>query len=182
MAALHMALDCPERLGGLVLLSTSAEAETPERRSQLETLALTLRVAGPSRWLVRSAADLYFSRDYAHRAPEQIDRWCTTVRSMPKRGLLQALQAIRTRPSVLDRLNTIQTPALVMCSTADPICEPGRSEAIAARMINATHQSLPGGGHALPMEQPEALGEAVRRFLSRIPDWEQPVSQDMESR
>ena len=166
MAALHMALACPQRLKALVLLSTSADAETSERRTQLKTLAMTVRAVGPSRWLVRKAASIFFSSDYARRSPESIQRWCTAVRSMGKRALYQAVEAVRTRPSVMDRLDTIQTPALVFCNSGDPICDPDRSRAMAARLANGTARILPGGGHALPMEHPKTTARAIRDFVN----------------
>lgn len=165
MAALHLALEVPGRLHGLVLAGTSADAETPERRSQLRTLAMTLRMTGPSHWLIRKAAALFFSAEFARRAPDEIDRWCTTVRSMRRRGLLQALEAVRTRPGLMDRLGTIPTPALVLCNAEDPVCDPARSEAMAARLHNGAHRMLPGRGHALPMEHPTAVADAVRQVL-----------------
>jgi 3-oxoadipate enol-lactonase len=165
MAALHMALRFPERLKGLVLLSTSAEAETPERRAQLQTLGMALRMPGASRWLARKAAEVFFSPEFARRAPEDIDRWCAAVRSMKKRALLQDVEAIRTRPSVVHALETIRVPALVMCAAADPIADAARSEAMARLLPNGNHWTLPGGGHALPMEHAAALADALRHFL-----------------
>ena len=164
MAALHMALMAPDRLRGLVLLSTSADAETPERRSQLRLLALSIRMSGMQPWMIRRAANTFFSPAYAQKAPEKVRCWRVGVRSMTRRALLQAVSAVRTRPSVLAQLDTIAVPALVMCSREDPIADPDRSAAMAQRLPHARFRRLPGGGHALPMEHAPELTRTLCQF------------------
>ncbi len=83
---------------------------------------------------------------------------------MDKRALLQALEAVRNRPSVWDQLKTITLPALVMSTLKDPIADPARSAALADRLCHAKIVMLPGGGHALPMERPRELTQALRQF------------------
>jgi 3-oxoadipate enol-lactonase len=165
MAALHMALRYPERLRGLVLLSTSAAAESPERRTQLSLLSLSIKMGGMNRWLARKAAGAFFSPVYARRAPNQVRVWCRKVRAMKKRALLQAIEAVRTRPSLVEQLDAIATPTLVIGSRDDPVADPAHLADMARRLKNGRLQMLPGGGHALPMEHPQALDRALRQLL-----------------
>ena len=170
MAALHMALDDPARLRGLVLLSTSAEAEKPERRSQLSLMAMTLNMWGMNRWMTTRAAKAFFSPAFVRRSPGKVKAWREHLQSMDKRALLQALAAVRDRPSVLAQLDTLEMPALVMGTREDPIADPAHAAIMARRLRNAQRLMLPGGGHALPVEHPQALIQALRQFVEvRIP-------------
>lgn len=165
MAALQMALRYPDRLRGLVLLSTSAEAEKPERRSQLGLLALTINMWGMNNWLAGRVANGFFSAAFARRFPAKVKAWRKDVLAMDKRALLQALEAVQDRPSVWDRLEDIAMPALVMGTREDPIADPARTAAMARRLRKAELVMLPGGGHALPMEHPRELTQALRRCI-----------------
>ncbi len=166
MAALQMALMAPSRLRGLVLLSTSAEAEKPERRAQLSLMSMTINMGGMNRWLARRVASAFFSPSFARRSPAPIRAWRRRLRAMPKRALLQALEAVRDRPSVVDRLGALQMPALVMGTREDPVAEPAQAETLARRIDHARLLMLPGGGHALPMEHSGELVQALHQFMN----------------
>ena len=166
MAALHMALDDPSRLRGLVLLNTSAAAEKPERRSQLSLMSMTINVGGMNRLLARRVASAFFSPAFTRRSPAKIRAWRANLRTMPKRALRQALEAVRDRPSVLDRLATITRPALVMGTRDDPIADAAHAATMARRLGNAGLLMLSGGGHALPMEHPKELTRALKDFMN----------------
>ncbi len=166
MAALHMALHDPSRLGGLVLLSTSAAAEKPERRSQLSLMSMTINMGGMNRWLAGRVAHAFFSPAFARRSRGQVRAWRAQLRAMPKPALLQALAAVRDRPSVWDRLDAIATPTLVMGTRDDSIADPAHAADMARRLANAQLIMLPGSGHALPMEHPQELIKALGRFIN----------------
>ena len=165
MAALQLALMAPSRLRGLVLLSTSAEAENPERRSQLSLMSMAINMGGMNRWLARRVASAFFSPAFARRSPASIRAWRAHLRAMPKRALMQALEAVRDRPSVVDRLNSLTMPALVMGTQKDPIADSAHAAVMARKIPNANLVMLPGGGHALPMERPKELVQALRQFM-----------------
>ena len=166
MAALQFALRYPDRLHALVLLSTSAETEKPERRTQLGLLSWTINMWGMNNWLAGRVASGFFSAAFARRFPAKVKAWRKGVLAMNKRALLQALEAVQDRPSVWDRLGDITMPALVMGTREDPIADPARTMAMARRLPNAQLVMLPGGGHALPMEHPRELTQALRQFLA----------------
>lgn len=166
MAALHMALRCPHRLQGLVLIGTSAEAETVERQAQLNSLALTIRISGIRKWMLRFAAEAFFSADFRQRHPERIAQWCRGVQSMHRRALVQALQAVRQRPSVADRLKILKIPALVVCGANDAIAAPAHAQALTASIPGASLVVLPDAGHALPFEKPRELAAIIDDFLA----------------
>jgi pimeloyl-ACP methyl ester carboxylesterase len=55
----------------------------------------------------------------------------------------------------------------VACGEADQLTPPGCSREIAALIPGAEMVLLPGCGHMLTMEQPEAVNAALRDWLKR---------------
>ncbi len=69
---------------------------------------------------------------------------------------------------VYDRLPAIQSPTLVVASTGDVLIPPGNSDILAARIPHARLVAIPGGGHQILVEQPEACNRAVVDFLTTL--------------
>ncbi len=141
MAALHLALRHPECLRGLVLISTSAGAETLIRKLQIRGLARLLRLAGPPAWLAHEAARVAFSPRYRRSDPAAV------------------------RPAVTERLGEIRLPAVILAGTADRVLSPRGSELMRRRLSGARLLWLRGSGHVVPMERPEECAAAVRAVL-----------------
>ncbi|HXG44429.1 MAG TPA: alpha/beta hydrolase [Gemmatimonadales bacterium] len=165
MAALQFALRYPERVRGLVLISTSAGAETLIRRIQIRSLARLLDLAGPPAWLAHEAARVAFSARFRRSDPAAVRRWESAVRAMPARALRQALEAVAARPSVVERLGEIRVPAAILAGTADRVLSPRGSEIMRERLAGARLIRLRGSGHVVPMERPEESAAAVRAVL-----------------
>ena len=68
------------------------------------------------------------------------------------------------------RLGEIATPALVISGDADLMTPIRHAEFLAAQMKNATFVRVPGVGHMLPFEAPQALNDALRAFVAARPN------------
>ncbi len=167
MAALHFALRHPGRVRGLGLISTSAAAEPWGRRVQIHALARLLRLTGPPPWLAREAARAGFSRRFRRSDPAAVQRWESAVRAMPAPALCQALEAVASRPSVVERLGEIEVPAVILAGTADRLLRPHWSEQMSERLPEARLLRLRGSGHLVPLERPAECAAAVRGLVAK---------------
>lgn len=70
---------------------------------------------------------------------------------------------------VMGRLGEIRAPALVIGGTADRMTPIKYAEYLAAHIPQAQLVRIEGAGHMVMLEQPEAVAEAVRAFLDRLP-------------
>jgi pimeloyl-ACP methyl ester carboxylesterase len=70
------------------------------------------------------------------------------------------------RPDVTSRLKEIDVPALLICGQHDGISPPDEMRGIAAQMPNAHFIEISAAGHMAPLEQPEAVNQAIREFLA----------------
>lgn len=166
MAAVDFALRYPDRLTGLVLMGTSAAAEDWLRVAEIRALARLIEVTGKPRVLAREAARSTFSPGYRkfHRA--EVARWEHAVQSMSREALVHALRAVGGREALLERLDEIKIPTLILTGSGDRILSPRWSRAMARRLPRGRLVSWPRTGHAIPMERPGEVAAWIRGLES----------------
>jgi pimeloyl-ACP methyl ester carboxylesterase len=69
-------------------------------------------------------------------------------------------------PGIAARLGDVRAPAIVLIGEVDRIVRPSSQEALAAA-IGAEVVRLPGAGHLLPRERPDAVAYAIRRAAAQ---------------
>lgn len=165
MIAQEFALRHPDRLAGLVLISTRPPApayETPKGTSGRMDM-----LEPPAR---REKLDDYFTRlwssatgtGFAEREPELIAELVKQIVSRPtsRQMLLQQLRAV-TGWGHAERLRRIRTPTVVVHGTEDRLIDPINGRRLAALIHGATLVELAGVGHLPPLEAPDALLDIV---------------------
>ena len=85
------------------------------------------------------------------------------------------IAALLGRPEVASLLPTIRCPTLVMVGTEDAWSPPAQHEQIAAAIPGAGLRVIPGAGHMLPAEAPDAVNDAIADWLALRP-YTDPVS------
>lgn len=150
-----LALEHPERVSGLVLVSSGARLRVaPEL---LESTRSPTTFATAVGWILE--------RSFNPEAPERLVE-------------LAGIRMLETRPSVLysdflacdsfdtrERIAEIQQPALVLCGSEDRMTPPRLSESLSGSLPNARLQIVPGAGHMLMLERPEVVAAALQNFL-----------------
>lgn len=160
--AVHVALAAPERVTRLVLVSTTAGIDDPvdraARRAADEALAARME-AQPIEELAAAwgAQPLFATQSPAVRAAVHADR----LRNEPA-GLAASLRGVGTgvMPPLWDRLPELGMPVDIVVGARDEkFC------AIGERMRDAIPHArltvVPGAGHALPLEAPEAVAAVI---------------------
>ena len=80
-------------------------------------------------------------------------------------AIAAAHRGMSVRPDVTSLLPTLRFPTLVLCGEHDAISPPAEMQTIADAIPNAQFSLIPNAGHMAPMEQPEAVNTAFRRFI-----------------
>lgn len=154
----------PERVCALVLVATSARADTPE---QARAKRVALGAVDPMRFtgLSRRAIVGSLHPDRAGDAA-MIER----VRLMGERLGADVFirQAMQARVGDLDRLGEIRCPTLVVAAAQDRLR--GLDEAVELRdgIVGAELTVIDGSGHMLPIEAPVRLTDAVVPWLRSV--------------
>lgn len=162
MAAADFAVRFRQRLSALALVGTSAAAEELVRVAEIRALARLIKLTGPPRFLAHEAARATFSPAFRKRSTTQVARWQNVVRAMSGPALAQALWAVASRPSLLERLAEVRVPTLVVAGGADRVMKPRWSTAMHRHLPRSRLVLYPGTGHAVPIERPAELAALVR--------------------
>lgn len=95
---------------------------------------------------------------------EDVQGW---MEATPPAGLSAGLLAMRGREDYTGLLPSIRVPAIVVGADSDQAIPPDNSRLLAERVPSATLCMIPGAGHMVNMEQPEAFNACLLDFLQR---------------
>jgi len=155
--ALHVAASLPRRVSGLVLVSTTAGIDNAaERLAADERLASEIRDL--EQFIGRWRETPLFASDPEWLA-EAVAEDTRRLRAEQLAATLCAYSAGRLLP-LWDRLATLAMPAVVLAGERDT-----RYSEIAARLAaslpHARRVIVPGAGHRLALEAPQAVAAAI---------------------
>ena len=154
-------------LRGLALVDTKAEADDEAgRRRRDETVAL-LRRGGVTAVAEAMHPRMLAPATYAAR-PETADALMRIMRDTPAPTVEQATIAMRDRPNRTAVLARIDVPSLVLVGESDAITPPDQARRMAERLPSSRLVVVPDAGHLAPLEQPEAVAEALLDLMERV--------------
>lgn len=153
--AQQLVLDHPERVAGLVLMSSGA-------RLQVNEAILDGILRDP-----RATAELVMKWAWAKNAPAEwrangVER-LLNIGPAVVHGDYLACNEFDLR----ERVQEIAVPTLVLCGTADKMTPLPLSEFVAAQIRGAELMTFENGGHMLPLEQAEAVTQAMLGWMQR---------------
>ena len=160
--ALHAALALPERITRLVLISASPgiadDAERHARRQADERLAERIERLTVAQF-AREWAKTPLLADIAPQAAAlaHADR----LRSTPA-GLAAALRGLGTGalPSLWERVTELRMPVTLLAGERDAKFT-ALAQQMARQLPHATLRIVPGAGHAVHLERPDAVTDAL---------------------
>ena len=164
MTAMEGALEVPDRVAALVIADSSAAAEPWRKRLKYRLMASALKVVGMRR-MMPSVVPIMFGRTTLREQPDLVGEWSERMASMHQPSLLNLLDCLMQRPSLLGELPEVRAPTLVLVGEEDRSQPPARSRQIAAAIPGAELTVIPEAGHLSALEQPEAVTEVIRDFL-----------------
>ena len=164
MIARRFALDHPDRLSALAILH-SPHNRTPVEREAVRRRVRHTREHGPAA-NVDSALERWFTP--AFRAADTkliglVRRWIASNDPVVFPRIYRVLA--EDDAEIVQGLERIDCPTLVMTGEDDPGNTPAMSEAMAARIPGARLVILPGLRHMALAESPSAINEPLRAFL-----------------
>jgi len=160
--ALHVALAHPERISRLVLVASTAGIEDPDlraaRRRADEELAADVEHATIAEFAERWTGQPLF----AGTPPEAARFWRADLGRNDPAALAAVLRGMGTgvMAPLWDRLGELSMPATVVAGERDErYTALGRR--LAAGLSGARLVIVPGAGHGLPREAPQAVADAI---------------------
>lgn len=141
--ALAMAEQAPERVAGLALVGSRADADPQERRRERDETIRKLREEGADSVWPGNATD----------AGELAD----------------AVAAIRDRPDLSRVPAALGVPVLVCIGTDDHLTTVEEARAIADSAQDGRLEVFEGAGHILSLDQPDRFRQVLDAFLEECP-------------
>ena len=152
----------PERLAGLVLAGSRADADPPERAPlREEWIRIAREQGGEGLW--EAAAKSFFPPG----TPEEIvERAHTIATEQDPEGLVRAVTAIRDRPDSTEAV-TNGMPLLLVAGEHDPLIPVAVGEELAAHSPAGRVEVL-DCGHLPNWERPDEFNRMLSAFVSSL--------------
>ena len=162
MAALRLALDAPDRVERLALLSAAAGRTEEERQRVLERLAI-VEHGIPGEHFRRSLSR-WFSDEFRRANPELLERYAARNMENDPRAYAAAYHVLATTDQA-DEAGQVRIPTLVVTGEGDVGSNPRMGRLLQARIPGSRLEILPGLRHAILIEAPTQVAQLLEGFF-----------------
>jgi pimeloyl-ACP methyl ester carboxylesterase len=159
--AMHTALGHPDRVSTVTLVATLPRAAgAVDRAAEVGNLDPEQRRA--------AMFELLFTPEGIRTNPALIGLGSRALTERPRELMARRIAAV-AQHDVIERLPSVQVPALVVHGTDDPIAPLALAELTAEKIPNAVLRTIPGGRHGIATENADQLAGFVREFIGLRP-------------
>jgi 3-oxoadipate enol-lactonase len=155
----------PQRISGLVLANTRPEPDSEEMRENRKEMARRVAEEGVE-VLIELQLERLLAPDTLENGEEVVQKVRAMILESSPNGVVAALGAMRDRPDSTPLLGEIEVPTLVIGGEEDGISSPEVMGAMAEKIPNSRHVTLPRAGHLSNLENSEGFDAALREFLA----------------
>jgi 3-oxoadipate enol-lactonase len=164
MAALHAALDSPESVGALGLISTTAGGSGLTLPSAAYLQAATSFYESEGQVDVTDELELAVSARFRTEHRVLYDAVASAARTQPRAVGPDELANVFMSHDVSDRLGDISAPTVVICGTDDQVHPLANSSFLSNHIVSSRFVPLEGAGHLLNVEASELLIDELTRM------------------
>lgn len=164
--ALAVARRHPERVAGLALIDTKAEADADEARANRFRMADAVLGETGTRALVPMLDTLLGPTTHARR-PLLVDAVRRWLADAPPAGVAWSQRAMAARPDSTTVLAGLTVPTAVVVGEEDRLTPLSDARAMVAALPDSVLTVMPGAGHLSPLEAPRAVAQALTGLVVR---------------
>ncbi|MEM7335167.1 MAG: alpha/beta fold hydrolase, partial [Chloroflexota bacterium] len=157
----------PELVGGLVLTSTRAAADSSDGKNGRDQ-AIKLVQENGIESVVESMLPKLFAQAGFDSESDIVEYTKEVMLETSPEGMVGALEAMRDRPDSLESLAKIDIPTLIIHGSEDQIVPVSEAEAMNDAMPNARLYVIPDAGHMPHLEQPDTYNDVLIDFLEEV--------------
>lgn len=156
-----------DRVKGLVLADTRAQADTPGGREGRFQMAQTAYKKGPS-----AIADIMIPKLLSPASiqtkPEIVQKVRAMIEGNQISGIAGDLMAMAERPDSVPFLKQITCPTQIIVGELDQATPPSDAKLMAEHIPGSRLTVIPGASHLANLEQPDLFTQVVRSFASDL--------------
>ncbi|MEM8680266.1 MAG: alpha/beta fold hydrolase [Planctomycetota bacterium] len=157
----------PDRLRAMMICDSRAVADDAITQKARQ-VAASQALAEGTRVVTVPMRDRLFREGFRDRHPIEFERIQTVMDQTRPETIAAALQGMASRRDFVHRLPEITLPILVLCGEHDVISPAAEMQDLATRLPDAEFALIAGAGHMAPVEQPQAVNEAMQEFLAGV--------------
>jgi (E)-2-((N-methylformamido)methylene)succinate hydrolase len=161
--AMGMALEVPQRVKRIGLVSTVAGRTETERSNALARIDV-LKEKGIGE-IARGNVERWFTDAFRRRHPEVVEARIKVLMQSDPVSYLHAYRVFATA-DYADRLERIRAPALIITGEHDVAGTPRMAKLMHERIAGSRLEVLPGLRHNLLMEVPEKIAALLGEFFT----------------
>ena len=167
--ALRLALGHPDRVDGAALIASSglaySEADQAGWERHYRSLLRAHRVGTE---MALDEARICFSDSTRRTRPELVSRWVGRWSEYRGAAVYHEVCSWIMQDDISDRLADIKVPTLAIHGDADEAIPIEDARRTVAAVPSASLVSIPGAGHNVNLESPDAVNDALRAFLAAV--------------
>ena len=163
--ALALAAAHPEILDGLVLFSSTPNADSPAKREDRQR-EIAIVEGGKKELLSRTQPGRGFAPQNRRKFADEIEDLAELVMLTEDEGITALLRGMAERPDRGDMLRSLTVPQLFILGRHDEYITPEVADAMIAAQPQARVVWLEDSGHNGLIEEPRAAAEAILEFMS----------------
>ncbi len=158
-----------ERVKGLVLADTRAQADTAEGKEARFQMAQTAYREGRG-----AIADIMIPKLLSpvtiQTRPEIVQSVRAMIESNQISGIAGYLMAMAERPDSVPLLKQIACPTQIIVGGLDQATPPSDARLMAEQIVGARLALIPNAAHLANLEQPESFNQIIASFVSTLAD------------
>ncbi|MEX0703202.1 MAG: alpha/beta fold hydrolase [Planctomycetales bacterium] len=154
----------PGRLRRLVLCDTKAAADSDEAKENRHRMAETALAHGAAA-IAKALEDKLFAEATRRDRPEVVAMVRRMIEGTDPEGIAAALRGMAERPDMSESLEKVEVPTLLIVGVEDALTPPAEMKRMAIALMNAQLVQIADAGHLAPLENPEPVNAAIRKFL-----------------
>ena len=157
----------PERIRGLMLLSTRAGADSEEGKAGRDKTISQVRDSGTAELTDGLLGKLLAETTYDEK-PAVVKELKDIIGEITPEGVVSALSAMRDRPDSTKLLKQIEVLTLIVHGQDDRLIPSSEAQAMAKEIPNHELHLIDNAGHLPNLEQTEEFNKIIREFLAKF--------------
>jgi len=163
MAVLRKA---PERVAGVVLLDTKAEADGEQARQNRHRVAERAEREGVRDWLAAEMLGSLLGDSTRTHHVDVMEHTRDLIDAQQPSGVAWAQRAMANRPDSTETLRATTVPALVLVGAEDVLTGPGDARRMTRELQDSSLVTVSAAGHLAPLEAPGEVAGAITDWLA----------------
>lgn len=164
---MRVALRRPDLLKSLILIDTTAEAESEQALKQNNLLLWMVKNVG---WwaVIGQVMPILFHKSFleSEARKTEVEKWKRIMTGQDKKGIVPFGKGTFMRDNVLDQLAGLSLPVAVIVGKEDVTTPPEYSQRMADVIPDAKMYTIPDAGHFAAIEKPALVNEAMQDFFT----------------